>query len=109
MADRRKWVKYTDKYPRIEGMGHPNVDQGQHVRIPKDVYVTSTRPKGDFITVRAQVVKINHILPGIARNVFARDPKGIDLGVPPKVVWAGSGGYWCEVDVNDIEVEDDNG
>jgi len=107
MADRRKWVKYTDIHEKFEGgeLRDTGIKSGMHVRIPKDVYVSSCRPKGDYITVRAQIIKVAHTIPGIARNVFVRDPKGIDRGVPPKVVWAGTGGYWCAVDINDIEIE----
>jgi hypothetical protein len=70
--------------------------QGETVIIPKGVSIKSTHP-----TVKRKVagttrrVKINHILCGM--NDYDGKPHS-----NPSVVWAGTGGYWHEVDINDI-------
>ena len=70
------------------------IKQKQRVLIPKGVAVRTTHSRGNYVTARKQWVVVNHILSGTELN-----------GQPhtnPQVVWAGTSGYWCEVDINDI-------
>jgi hypothetical protein len=45
------------------------------------------------VTKKASAVTVDHLLPGISDG---------ERQVPPQISWAGTGGYWCRVDVNDI-------
>lgn len=98
---------------------------GQTVLIPKGVKVHSTHPaRKNYITARAQKVKIHHCMLGQFVSVDQAlheyrprlEEEGFDLSIleqwktqnapelheylvqvkPPAVCWAGSGGYWCE-------------
>ena len=68
---------------------------------------------GDIVTIRAGTkikvigqpvkralktykVKVHHVLPGM--NPWRHDQTVMN----PQVVWAGPGGYWASVDINDI-------
>lgn len=77
------------------------VRQGDRLTIPAGVSVhRPTSPPSmpsRVVLKRAQRVTVHHILPG--SNVMDR------YGTPasdPKIVWAGSGGYWCEVSFNEL-------
>ena len=71
------------------------IRRGEQVVIPKGVTVHTTHPKRDtYVTARKQRVTVDHILPG--RSEGGRHLEN------PKVRWAGSGGYWCEVDINNL-------
>ena len=102
--------------------------KGQTVVIPAGVVVRSTNPSArERVTKRKQTIKVNHLMNG--REVDDRDfkrywpdatpyksyerfmesnsGKKYSTGIwhvleNPSVVWPGSGGYWCEVDINDI-------
>ncbi len=54
---------------------------------------TGEKPAG-----RSYTVKVDHILQG-AEYLSLTDGKVVDN---PKVCWPGSGGYWSQVDINDI-------
>jgi hypothetical protein len=80
--------------------------KGVQVRIPAGVTVRTTHPRkdGSYILSRAQVVTVHHSLPG--QNLPVEDPRH-DPSYPlrnPAVVWPGTGGYWCEVDINEVEI-----
>ncbi len=60
-----------------------------------------TIPKGTLVVTRNQPprpagktykVKINHLMCGSSHVTVTN----------PRVVWAGTGGYWSEVDLNDV-------
>lgn len=105
---------------------------GDVVRIPQGATVHSTHPaRKEYVTVRAQKVKVHHLLSG--RFVSVREAldehraqlqtQGLDLSdlerwrtdnareyyvrmvqiEGPSVRWAGTGGYWCEVPVAVVE------
>lgn len=106
--------------------------RGQKVVIPAGVTVRSMGSRGTYVTKRAQTVAIHHFLPGqsISNHLALNDKdyyyplkaKGFDFSAleklreenhleyyegrvatqNPTVVWAGTGGYWCDVDINDI-------
>lgn len=85
------------------------VRPGRMVTIKKGTIVKTVgrepKPAG-----RTYKVKVNHILPGITRierkvNYEVTPPHSYEERTHesnPKVVWAGPGGYWSEVDLNDI-------
>lgn len=107
-------------------------EPGTFAVIPKGVKVRTMHPSRDeYVTARAQKVRVNHMLPG--RFVSVREAleeyrqrlegQGVDLSElerwrkenapeyyrcmvrveEPSVRWAGSGGYWCEVPASAVE------
>lgn len=80
--------KEKDKYVGY----HDDLDipfsQGEQVIIPQGARCYSTQ-KGQFLSKRKQIIKIDHLLTGSSKS-------------NPSVRWAGSGGYWVECDVNDV-------
>ncbi len=50
---------------------------------------------------RTYQVKVNHILEGSCAYL-SWDHREFVRPTEPKIVWAGSGGYWCEVSINDV-------
>lgn len=107
-------------------------EPGTFAVIPKGVKVRTMHPSRDeYVTARAQKVRVNHMLPGRfvsvreARNKYRAklESEGFDLSCldqwysdnapeyyrcmvqieEPSVRWAGSGGYWCEVPVSAVE------
>lgn len=100
--------------------------RGDTVVIPKGTIVYSRFPTTKAEpTKRKQTVKIHHIMPGqnVPEADYLRDYKYIVDNAPlitdnygrkvyatynPRIVWAGAGGYWKEVDVNDL-IGEDNG
>lgn len=74
------------------------VKPGQEVTIAKGVVITHRGAKK--VNERARKVKVHHLLSG---SNFYGDHRGeVRAITTPKVVWPGSGGYWSEVDINDI-------
>jgi hypothetical protein len=70
--------------------------QGNRIRIPAGTVVDSTHPRRKrFTLTRAHTIVVNHTLPGIGY------PDSLDRK-SPRVCWPGTGGYWCEVDINDL-------
>jgi hypothetical protein len=71
---------------------------GQEVTIPKGTLIwyrgTSERSK------RARKIKIHHFISG--SNFHVAHHGELVRATSPKVVWPGGGGYWSEVDINDI-------
>ncbi len=114
--------------------GKQHFKPGSFAIIPKGVTVRTMHPARDeYVTARAQKVRVDHTLPG--RYVSVREAleeyrpllekQGFDLTElqrwradntaeyyrcmvrieEPTVRWAGSGGYWCEVPVSLVEVK----
>jgi hypothetical protein len=52
---------------------------------------------------RTYKVRVHHVLNGVTISQHACS-RGETPGPKrnPSVVWAGTGGYWCEVDINDV-------
>lgn len=71
---------------------------GQTITIPKGTVVhhrgTSERSKRD------RKIKIHHFISG--SNFHLNHAGELQKATTPKVCWPGSGGYWSEVDLNDI-------
>lgn len=81
--------------------------RGQKVKIKAGSIVHSTRPKserGGRALKRAQTIKIHSLDHGGCfggpYSYTSRDES--EPVVNPKVHWAGSGGYWCWTDANNI-------
>lgn len=78
--------------------------KGDVVTICKGVLVRTTRPSrrphgGGHPYVRETAgrtykIVVDHVLNGTSGEGVA--------SINPSVRWPGSGGYWCEVDINDI-------
>lgn len=72
------------------------INGGDIIIIPKGVKVKTMHPSKDsYITKRKQKIEVNHTLPG--QSLADGTPR-----INPSVRWAGTGGYWCEVDINDV-------
>lgn len=88
----KKYVGYhpTDTLP---------IQPGHKVVIPAGVVVKSTNPsKREYITIRKQTIKVNHTICGSIALPWDKDGQTFN----PTVNWAGTGGYWCWVDINDV-------
>lgn len=69
-------------------------ERGQIVTIRKGARIKSLHPeKGEYISKRAQKVKLHLVLRGFTHY-------GIEH--LPEVSWAGSGGYWCYAYQKDV-------
>lgn len=93
---------------RYESTHYPDdeihIKPGDRVHVPRGVLVKTTAPGEDIlITKRSQTVTVHHVLPGSVGSAHPYKPGRKVAGTPPKVVWAGAGGYWKEVDINDVE------
>lgn len=119
-----------DKWP-----GKKAFKPGSYAVVPKGVTVKTMHPARDeYVTSRAQKVRVHHMLAG--RFVSVREAleeyrsrlekQGFDLtGLErwreentteyyrcmvqveePSVRWVGSGGYWCEVPVSAVEIKE---
>jgi hypothetical protein len=99
-------MKYIGHIPMLP------VKAGDKVTIRKDATVKTSQ--GKILTMKNnRRVKVHHVLNGYtvdAADRAYRERHGLpDVGVVnPKVVWAGSGGYWHEADINDV-LEGENG
>ena len=102
------------------------IKPGDQVVIPKGTLVKTMHPgRASYVTTRAQRVKVNHMMPGCSWSysmIGEREARDFGLNFEalqelrrtdgrkymdsyhhvsnPAVVWAGTGGYWCEVDIN---------
>lgn len=101
--------------------------KGEKVKISKGTFVHSTNPKhksnlgrhyGSFYLKRDLWVTIHHFGCGqsVEEHDYLKDYKDIYPDAPiietqyglryatqnPSVIWAGSGGYWHEVDINEV-------
>lgn len=90
--------KYEGYHPESE----LPIKRGDKVRVPKGTFIRTTHPQRENgPSKRTQTVTINHILNGTDEH------KGYhgewQYRTNPSVVWAGTGGYWCEADINDVE------
>lgn len=75
------------------------IKRGQEVTIPKGTLVTH-RGKTNH-SAKARKIKVHHLING--SNFYTHSDRESDHPITtPKVVWPGSGGYWSEVDINDI-------
>lgn len=82
------------------------IKPGDVITIPRGIRVKTMRPGvNSYITKRSFKTKVYFVTNGFSENMMGIPPRN------PMVEWAGSGGYWCEADINDIlrEAEINNG
>lgn len=81
------------------------VQAGDRVRVKKGTKIRVTY-HGVKIAGRNQVVRVDHVLNGSTDvAMWSRDGATEDRYIAnPSIRWAGSGGYWHEVDINDVEL-----
>lgn len=101
----------TNNTKKFEGYCNESslpIKQGMTVTIKKGVMVKTVykeaKPAG-----KTYKIKVHHILPGhtkvyhrqenVAPYNFIEVRENLEN---PKLVWAGPGGYWSEVDINDV-------
>ena len=71
--------------------------KGDVVKIPRGTKFASTHPQKKSGEVgRTCTITVDHVLNGYDHNAWALETQN------PEVRWAGSGGYWKWVDINDI-------
>lgn len=93
--------------------------KGQQVTIKKGTTIRSMHPdpaKKVKVAGKTYKIYVDHLLPGRSETEWQEDPetgKHEQVRKPlenPSVRWPGEGGYWCEVDINDIpEANNDEG
>jgi hypothetical protein len=99
-VEERKKVPLGGRPPRYVGYTPVNqlpVKKGDTVTIRKGTSITfkgKVKPAG-----RTHDVVVDHVLPG---TVSTLDRLGFNAPQNPTVRWPGSGGYWSEVDINDL-------
>jgi hypothetical protein len=80
---------------------HPtlgSITRGTWVRIRKGAPIKSTNPsRRQYETGRATVTEVNHVF----REHI--NPNNSNELVPASFYYAGTGGYWCEANISDIE------
>lgn len=77
------------------------IKKGDKVRIPKGTEIRSMGAKGTHKSGRAQTITVNHMCTGSTNRLFNDEAEHLSN---PKVIWPGSGGYWSEADINDVEL-----
>lgn len=74
------------------------VKPGDRVRVLKGAQIRSLHPKWRGIVKHAgttYTVTVSHVFPGYVNyNVIHNT----------RISWAGEGGYWCETDINNVEI-----
>ena len=93
-----------DRMPvkRYEGFVYDEnlpVQPGQTVTIPKGSIV-HTLHYGPRMVPRTYKIRVNHLLNG--SNVYVEYHGRTVPQTNPKVRWPGKGGYWSEIDINDV-------
>lgn len=73
--------------------------RGDKVRIPKGTMVLSRKTGKSAPAGRGYIVVVHSISCGRNEHIYRGE---VVPAVNPAVVWPGSGGYWCEADVNDV-------
>jgi mannose-6-phosphate isomerase-like protein (cupin superfamily) len=96
-------MKYVGYHP-IETLP---IKRGDVVTVPKGAPVRTTDPHGKSRVVRrTHKVKVVTVSPGAdyvqlrPGHPDANERDEVHVVVNPSVTWAGSGGYWHEVDIN---------
>ena len=90
-----KFDGYCEKLP---------IQSGDKITIKKGTMVRKqgeSKPAGRTFTVTVHHV-LNGYKPDAAELAYMERHGRTATGWNPKAIWAGSGGYWAEVDMNDI-------
>jgi len=104
---KREWIKVADlpgapfrgAFPDYKAKLLP-VQAGQTIRVPKDTKLFRMKT-GAFLSKRTYRVKVDHVLTGSDMTHLGHKNRVTN----PQPRWPGSGGYWTEADINDVEVE----
>lgn len=83
--------------PYVGPFGEVTLKRGDKVRIKAGSKITSTLKSLNRTTTRPYTVTIHDVYSG-----FIHEHRG-HVVRNPTVVWAGSGGYWCETEVANVE------
>lgn len=83
------------------------IKKGDVITILKGAFIKTMKPSptGGFVKKtagRTYKVTVDHVLPGRNRPVGQPGHDGSYPVESPSVRWAGTGGYWYEVDLNEI-------
>lgn len=90
-------VKFFGQYDEAE----LPLKRGMMVTIRKGTVIHTTDAKHRTkVATRTYKVKIDHILPGVMRHINYHQ-ETVDFQ-NPTVRWVGTGGFWYEVDINDV-------
>ena len=75
--------------------------KGMKVRIKKGAVYTSMNPSlaGSQVNKLNRVITIHNVYEG-----YIPFPAGSYPHRNPSITWAGAGGYWCETEINNIEI-----
>lgn len=78
------------------------VGKGDEIIVPKGASIFSINPQDgpDLTAGRTYKVAVHHVLPGFERNTGTPEARMEN----PEVRWAGSGGYWKGIDINDARL-----
>jgi hypothetical protein len=74
------------------------IQKGDTILIKKGTKYHSTRDGDYHIAGKSYKVKVDHLIHGA--QYTERDQKIVKNS---EATWVGSGGYWCRVDINDVE------
>jgi len=91
-----EWLYARDHLDKVfETVG---IRKNSIVRVCKGALIHSIHPqrREDYRSRRANTVRVNSVF-----DAYISDRNGF---VVPKVVWAGSGGYWCEASILDVKL-----
>ncbi len=108
-------VKGMGKYIGYHEDNELPIKRGDVVTIPKGTTVRTMHPSRKlYVTKRSQKVTVDHILNGIGlpeghprcdefyRAFHDHETSATRQIRNPSIRWPGTGGYWCEADINDV-------
>ena len=75
------------------------IKRGDTVTIPKGTTIHTTGARKTFTAGRTYKVKVHYVCCGSVSYVLHGQ---IIPAQNPRVTWVGAGGYWCEVDINEV-------
>jgi hypothetical protein len=87
-----KYIGYHEDLKKLP------IQMGDNVIIKKGTRYHSMKDGKYHHAGKTHIVKVNHVLNGAT---WTQDNE--EKIINPEVRWAGSGGYWHGVDINDIE------
>lgn len=76
-------------------------EKGDIVRLRKGTRYRSMKSRDDEIVGRTYSITVHRADQGFTDNLHKEHKSVV---TKPKIVWAGAGGYWCYVDIDDVEL-----
>jgi hypothetical protein len=109
-----RWVMNTKRFEGYHEDHEIPVKKGDRVTIRKGTMIRTRSPAitGGYkskVTGRTYKVTVDHVLNGMNKPVGDERHNPSYAVQPPSVRWPGTGGYWFEVDINDIPEAQQNG